>query len=54
MSRKRKSTGFLDSEGEAELEEAAWREIKRKRDYASPEQWREIGEFLCYQTGFLV
>jgi len=47
--------GFLDSEDEADLEEAAWYELKRRKDYyTSPGQWREIGEFLLHQTGYLV
>jgi len=46
--------GFLDSEDEAELEEAGWREFKRKGDFTSPQQWREIGEFLLHQMGVLL
>jgi len=45
---------FLDSEDEAEMEEAGWREFKRKGDYISSQQWREIGEFLLYWTGVLL
>jgi len=46
--------GFLDSEDKAEREEAGWCEFKRKGDYTSPEQWREIGEFLLHGTGVLL
>jgi len=46
--------GFLDSEDEAELEEAAGCRFKKKGDYISPEQWREIGEFLFYWIGVLL
>jgi len=46
---------FLDSEDEADLEEAAWCELKRRKDYyTSPEQWREIGEFFLHQMGALM
>jgi len=46
--------GFLDSEDEAELEEAGWREFKRRGEYTFPEQWGEIGEFLLHRTAVLL
>jgi len=54
IGRKRKPSRVLDSEDEAELEEAACCEFKKKGDYTSPEKGKGIGEVLLTRTGAIL